>query len=172
MNYRMFPFFFFGLCPATSRILVPWPGIESVPLAVKVRSPNHWTARELPPCFFFPFIFISWRLITLQYCSVFCHTLTWIRLLYISFFFFLLGCLFKHFVKFLSRLFPFSLLSYYNFWYNLDIRLLADKWFAGKVDPWTVQELGAPILQAVEDPHINFWFLKNLTRSLTYNINS
>ena len=28
--------------------------------------------------FFFPFIFISWRLITLQHCSVFCHTLTWI----------------------------------------------------------------------------------------------
>ena len=28
--------------------------------------------------FFFPFIFISWRLITLQYCSGFCHTLKWI----------------------------------------------------------------------------------------------
>ena len=28
--------------------------------------------------FFSPFIFISWRLITLQYCSGFCHTLTWI----------------------------------------------------------------------------------------------
>ena len=28
--------------------------------------------------FFFPFIVISWRLITLQYCSGFCHTLTWI----------------------------------------------------------------------------------------------
>ena len=27
---------------------------------------------------FFPFIFISWRLITLQYCSGFCHALTWI----------------------------------------------------------------------------------------------
>ena len=27
---------------------------------------------------FFPFIFISWRLITLQYCSGFYHTLTWI----------------------------------------------------------------------------------------------
>ena len=27
---------------------------------------------------FFPFIFISWRLITLQYCSGFCHSLTWI----------------------------------------------------------------------------------------------
>ena len=29
-------------------------------------------------CFFFPFIFISWKLVTLQYCSGFCHTLTWI----------------------------------------------------------------------------------------------
>ena len=28
--------------------------------------------------FFFSFIFISWRLITLQYCSGFYHTLTWI----------------------------------------------------------------------------------------------
>ena len=28
--------------------------------------------------FFFSFIFISWRLIALQYCSGFCHTLTWI----------------------------------------------------------------------------------------------
>ena len=27
--------------------------------------------------FLFPFILISWRLITLQYCSGFCHTLTW-----------------------------------------------------------------------------------------------
>ena len=28
--------------------------------------------------FFLLFFFISWRLITLQYCSGFCHTLTWI----------------------------------------------------------------------------------------------
>ena len=28
--------------------------------------------------FFFPFIFICWRLITLQYCSGFCRRLTWI----------------------------------------------------------------------------------------------
>ena len=28
--------------------------------------------------FFYSFIFISWKLITLQYCSGFCHTLTWI----------------------------------------------------------------------------------------------
>ena len=32
----------------------------------------------LPLIIFFSFIFISWRLITLQYCSGFCHTLTWI----------------------------------------------------------------------------------------------
>ena len=29
-----------------SGILVPQPGIEPVPPAVEVRSPNHWTARE------------------------------------------------------------------------------------------------------------------------------
>ena len=28
--------------------------------------------------YLFSLIFISWRLITLQYCSGFCHTLTWI----------------------------------------------------------------------------------------------
>ena len=28
--------------------------------------------------FFLSFIYISWRLITLQYCSSFCHTLIWI----------------------------------------------------------------------------------------------
>ena len=31
---------------------------------------------RLTHTFFFPFIFISWTLITLQYCSGFCHTLT------------------------------------------------------------------------------------------------
>ena len=29
-------------------ILVSRPGIESGPSAVKVQSPNHWTAREFP----------------------------------------------------------------------------------------------------------------------------
>ena len=40
----------------------------------RVRIPE-WVSISF---FFFPFIFISWRLITLQYCSGFCHTLTWI----------------------------------------------------------------------------------------------
>ena len=34
-----------------------------------------WFWRRL---FFFPFIFISWRLSILQYCSGFCYTLIWI----------------------------------------------------------------------------------------------
>ena len=34
----------------------------------------HWELHLVS--FFFSFIFISWRLITLQYCSGFCHTLT------------------------------------------------------------------------------------------------
>ena len=29
-------------------ILVPWPGIELGPTAVRARSPNYWTAREFP----------------------------------------------------------------------------------------------------------------------------
>ena len=33
---------------------------------------------EFPDFFPFIYLFISWRLITLQYCSGFCHTLTWI----------------------------------------------------------------------------------------------
>ena len=46
--------------------------------------------KDAPPCLFFEkvivgfiylkcyFIYFNWRLITLQYCSSFCHTLTWI----------------------------------------------------------------------------------------------
>ena len=33
---------------AACGILVPQPGIEPEPLAVKARSSNHWTAREFP----------------------------------------------------------------------------------------------------------------------------
>ena len=37
---RLFFFFFFWLCWAARRILVPQPGIEPGPSAVKVQSPN------------------------------------------------------------------------------------------------------------------------------------
>ena len=35
--------------------LIPWPGIEPVPPAVEVHSPNHWTAREVPDYMKFKF---------------------------------------------------------------------------------------------------------------------
>ena len=39
---------------------------------------HHQCSLSVPNAFFFPFIFISWRLITSQHCSGFCNTLTWI----------------------------------------------------------------------------------------------
>ena len=36
----------------TCGILVPQPGIEPMPLVVRARSPNHWTAREFPRIYF------------------------------------------------------------------------------------------------------------------------
>ena len=47
-------FFFWPRCTAR-RILVPCPGIELGPSAVKVPKPNHWTAKERPSVFFFQF---------------------------------------------------------------------------------------------------------------------
>ena len=41
-------FFFFWPRQVACGILVLQPGIEPMPSAVKVQSPNHWTAREFP----------------------------------------------------------------------------------------------------------------------------
>ena len=43
-----FNFFFFGYTSGPSGILVPWTGIEPMPSAVEIQSPNHWITRELP----------------------------------------------------------------------------------------------------------------------------
>ena len=80
-----------------SRIRVPlfWPCAKSLQSCPTLET--LWTIYSLPGpflhgllffffflvkrviyLFIFSFIFISWRLITLQYCSAFCHTLTWI----------------------------------------------------------------------------------------------
>ena len=40
------------------------------------RQPGKGRERASFLFIYFPFIFISWRIITLQYCSGFCHTLT------------------------------------------------------------------------------------------------
>ena len=39
------------------RILVPWPGSETLPSAVKTQSPNHLAAREFPKLAFLAFLF-------------------------------------------------------------------------------------------------------------------
>ena len=41
-----FFFFPFGLAMWLHRILLPRPGTEPRPSAVKVQSPNHWTTRK------------------------------------------------------------------------------------------------------------------------------
>ena len=44
-------FFFFWPRRGTRGILVPRAGLEPGPSAVKVQSPNHWTARKFLPVF-------------------------------------------------------------------------------------------------------------------------
>ena len=46
-------FFFFWPYWEACGILVPWPGIEPGPSAVKAQSPKHWTTREFPETFIF-----------------------------------------------------------------------------------------------------------------------
>ena len=46
--FFIFYLFIFWLHFTACGILVPWPGIEPGPTAVKAPSLNHWTAREIP----------------------------------------------------------------------------------------------------------------------------
>ena len=71
-----------GVCSAflcglfSSKTLTPY---TPPCLACAIINQNAELNEELGGIFiFFSFIFISWRLITLQYCNGFCHTLTWI----------------------------------------------------------------------------------------------
>ena len=57
-----------------SALPIRWPKYWSFNFSIS--PPNEYSA--LISFIFFLFICISWRLITLQYCSGFCHTLTWI----------------------------------------------------------------------------------------------
>ena len=76
-------FFFFWPHHAPCGILVPRPGIEPGPTAVKAPRPNHWTTREFPHIFFNPsphppffLLFTScinkvhWLKLRSQYCYV------------------------------------------------------------------------------------------------------
>ena len=54
------------------RILVPQPGIEPGPMAVKAPSPNHWTTKELSYQFFFNLkVFFFYLYIYFWLCWVF-----------------------------------------------------------------------------------------------------
>ena len=52
-------------CQAACGILVPQPGMEPRPMAVKAGSPNHWTAREFP-LKTVALVYINWSMI--KYC--------------------------------------------------------------------------------------------------------
>ena len=52
--------FVFWLRRAACGTLVPWPGVEPGPMAVKAPSPNHWTTREFPQILFW--LLISHRI--------------------------------------------------------------------------------------------------------------
>ena len=58
-------------CPAACGILVPWLGIELTSPALE--GEFFWLFFQLKKLIYF-----NWRIITLQYCGSFCHTLTWI----------------------------------------------------------------------------------------------
>ena len=64
----------FSLRTSHPRLLPQSPKVCSVHLCLLFC----FAYRIIVTIFFSPFIFISLRLITLQYCSGFCHTLTWI----------------------------------------------------------------------------------------------
>ena len=50
--------FVYWPCHVPCGILVPQPEIESMPFALKARSLNHWTAREVHGVFFVLFCFV------------------------------------------------------------------------------------------------------------------
>ena len=61
---------------------IDWLDLLAVQGTLKSLLQHHSSKASILWCsaffFFFSFIFISWKLIALQYCSGFCHTLTWI----------------------------------------------------------------------------------------------
>ena len=64
---------------SSPEVILECPKIKSLTVSIVSPSVGH-EAMELEAMIliFFSFIYISWRLITLQYCRGFCHTLIWI----------------------------------------------------------------------------------------------
>ena len=67
-------------CMVEGKVLFIWqtvPGIGNKTRYILEYTTVTWQWYQFDTLFFFSFIFISWRLITLQYCSGFCLTLNW-----------------------------------------------------------------------------------------------
>ena len=64
-----------------SNSATPWTHMLGLPVHHQrlefTQTHVYWVGDAIQ-LFFFSFIIFGWRLITLQYCSGFCHTLTWI----------------------------------------------------------------------------------------------
>ena len=59
-------------------MFIPWGGTRKLPQGCTIVSWLFFPCLSIHSLPFFFFFFISCRLITLQYCSGFCHTLKWI----------------------------------------------------------------------------------------------
>ena len=68
--------------PGLISFMMDWLDLLAVQGTLKSLLEHHSSKASILQCsasfFFFLFVFINWRLITLQYCRGFCHTLTWI----------------------------------------------------------------------------------------------
>ena len=72
------------------RVFWAWLMPQMVKICLQCTRPSFWSLGQKDPLekgmyptpvfffFFNLFIYLNWRLIALQYCSGFCHTLTWI----------------------------------------------------------------------------------------------
>ena len=70
----------FSLCPADRIIDCLWfgPFFPKLFFLISILDRQRQCHYSEQRIFFFSFIFISWRIITSQHCSGFCHILTWI----------------------------------------------------------------------------------------------
>ena len=65
-------FLFFFFCHTACGIFVPFPGIETGPSKMRVKSPTHWTTREFPLLLWI-YLFLLWAPISLAtYILKFC----------------------------------------------------------------------------------------------------
>ena len=89
INY-LFNLFIWLHCAACG-ILVPWPGIEPWPSAVKVWSPNPWTTREFP---IFKNLFY-WSIVDLYFELIFVKSLNYLPQFFFFFYKWTMSCCFS-----------------------------------------------------------------------------